>query len=89
MWQIPKLELLPSEYFLRQGYVTFADDPVGLHNIEYTGVECMMWGSDYPHDEGTFPHSQDIIDETFQQLTKDQKRKIVCDNAARLYGIPV
>jgi len=44
-----------------------------------------MWGSDYPHDEGTFPHSQEVIERTFKDVSEEDKRKIVCGNAARLY----
>ena len=86
MWQTPKLELKPSEYFNRQGYITFGNDPIGLHNIRFTGADSMMWGSDYPHDEGTFPHSKEVIEDTFKEITEEERRKIVCDNAARLYG---
>ena len=89
MWQLPRLEMKPSEFFRRQGYLTFGDDPIGLHNIEFTGVDCMMWGSDYPHDEGTFPHSQEVIQETFEGISEEDKRKIVGENAARLYGFPL
>ena len=52
MWIQPKLELQPSEYFQRQGAATFCDDEVGLHNRNVTGVECLLWGNDYPHFEG-------------------------------------
>ena len=50
-----KLALKPSGYFLRQGAITISDDPVGLNNICFTGTDCLIWGNDYPHDEGTFP----------------------------------
>ena len=63
----------PSEYFKRQGYITFGDDPIGLHNIEFTGADSMMWGSDYPHDEGTFPHSREVIEETFSGIIRRGK----------------
>ncbi|MCH8089225.1 MAG: amidohydrolase [Chloroflexi bacterium] len=86
MWEVPQLELLPSEYFKRQGYSTFADDIVGIMTREFTGVDSLMWGSDYPHDEGTFPHSQEVIERTFKDVSEEDKRKIVCGNAARLYG---
>ncbi|MEE9248499.1 MAG: amidohydrolase family protein, partial [Dehalococcoidia bacterium] len=86
MWEVPQLELLPSEYFKRQGYSTFADDIVGIMTREITGVDSLMWGSDYPHDEGTFPHSQEVIERTFKGVSQEDKRKIVCENAARLYG---
>ena len=86
MWVRPKLSMLPSEYFARQGHVTFSDDPVALNNIAFTGADCLLWGSDYPHDEGTFPHSQAVIDRTFASISDADKRKIIHDNAARLYG---
>jgi predicted TIM-barrel fold metal-dependent hydrolase len=86
MWIRPTLEMLPSEFFRRQGAVTFSDDPVALNNLRFTGAEGLMWGSDYPHDEGTFPHSQDVIQRTFAGVSEADRRKIVHDNAARLYG---
>ena len=87
MWISPKLDLKPSEYFRRQGAVTFSDDPIALRNIEFTGAECLLWGSDYPHDEGTFPNSREVIARIFAGVSPADKRKIVHDNAARLYGL--
>ena len=45
-----------------------------------------MWGSDYPHDEGTFPHSREVIERIFKDIPEEEKMKIVGGNAARLYG---
>ena len=89
MWMEPRLPMRPSEYFKRQGYITFQDDEVGLHNRVFTGVDSLMWGSDYPHDEGTFPHSQEVIEKTFKDIPEEDKRKIVYENAAKLYGFPL
>ena len=86
MWVRPHLEMMPSEFFRRQGAVTFSDDPIALKHLDYTGAEVLLWGSDYPHDEGTFPHSREVIERTFAGITPEQKRMIVHDNAARLYG---
>ena len=86
MWIQPRLDLQPSEYFQRQGYVTFSDDPVALQCLSFTGAGSLLWGSDYPHDEGTFPNSQAVIERTFANITPKEKRQIVYDNAARLYG---
>ena len=86
MWIEPKLKLRPSEYFKRQGGATFGDDEVGLHNLQVTGPDCLLWGSDYPHDEGTFPHSREVIERTFRDVPAETTRKIVGDNAARMFG---
>jgi predicted TIM-barrel fold metal-dependent hydrolase len=71
---------------LLQWGVTFTDDPVALKTIPFIGADGLLWGSDDPHDEGPFPHSQAVIDRTFAELSETDKRKIVWDNAAKLYG---
>ena len=87
MWQRPVLEMAPSEFFKRQGFATFGEDPVGLRNRDFTGVECLMWGSDYPHDEGTFPHSRKVIAETFRDVPEEETALMIGGNAARLYSL--
>ena len=86
MWIRPKLKMRPSEYFKRQGYVSFGDDPVALAPIPFIGSQCLLWGSDYPHDEGTFPNSQEVIERTFNGVSEADKRNIIYENAARIYG---
>jgi len=88
-WVRPKLAQLPSEYFRRQGYVTFQHDPVGLGNIPFTGDRCLLWGSDYPHPEGTWPHSREVLARQMRGLAADVVERIVCGNAAELYGFRV
>ena len=88
MWVEPKLELNPSDYFKRQGHATFGDDPVALATLDYIGETALLWGSDYPHDEGTFPHSAEVIDRIFEGYSEDIKRKVVFQNAADLYKFP-
>jgi predicted TIM-barrel fold metal-dependent hydrolase len=83
----PKLELLPSEYFRRQGHVTFQRDPVGLRNLPFTGDRCLLWGSDYPHPEGTFPRSREVLAEQLAGLAPDVVERIVYGNSAELYAI--
>ena len=46
-----------------------------------------MWGSDYPHQESTFPRSREIIDEILTDCSEEEKAKIVGGNAARLYRL--
>jgi predicted TIM-barrel fold metal-dependent hydrolase len=51
------------------------------------GVDRLMWGSDYPHTEGTFPHSREQIAKDFAGIPEDEIRKMVADNAAQLYAL--
>lgn len=88
MWLEDKLDLNLSDYFKRQGHATFGDDPVALATLDYIGDSALLWGSDYPHDEGTFPHSKDVIDRIFDGYSEDIKRKVVYQNAADLYRFP-
>ncbi len=81
-----KLSLRASEYFKRQGAITISDDPVALNNVELTGSDCLIWGNDYPHDEGTFPHSRRPIEEIRKRLGPEDAHKVLCGNAARLFG---
>ena len=89
MWVRPKLDMNPSEYFKRQGHVTFGEDVVGLHNRQYTGVDCLLWGNDYPHHEGTWPHSRETIERQFAGVSEEDKKKIISTNAAKLYGFSI
>jgi predicted TIM-barrel fold metal-dependent hydrolase len=86
LWVRPKLAELPSFYFRRQGFVTFQRDPVGLANVGLTGARCLLWGSDHPHPEGTFPESRRILEEQLRGVPEDVAARVVRDNAAELYG---
>ena len=86
-WLEPKLDEPPSFYARRQFHHTFEDDKAGLMHLPMLNVNGLMWGSDYPHTEGTFPHSREQIAKDFADLPADVKLKIIRDNAARLYGI--
>ncbi|MGH7287962.1 MAG: amidohydrolase family protein, partial [Myxococcota bacterium] len=55
----------------------------GRHDI---GVEHILWGSDYPHYEGTFPNSRKAIRNSFHDKPESETRAILGENAARLYG---
>ncbi len=75
----------PSDYWRRQGYSTFQQEFVSLDQVERIGVNNIMWGSDYPHQDGVFPDSRKAIKEGLGHLPEDVVRMIVCENAARLY----
>jgi predicted TIM-barrel fold metal-dependent hydrolase len=80
------LKLRPSEYFRRQIFATFIDDRVGVMGRELIGVENIMWSSDYPHTVSTWPNSREVVERDFEGVPEGEKRQIVRENAARLYG---
>lgn len=51
------------------------------------GIETITWGRDYPHPEGTWPHTIEALRSTFFDLTVEENRKILGENAARCYGL--
>jgi predicted TIM-barrel fold metal-dependent hydrolase len=81
-----KLTLKPSEYFRRQLYATFIDDPFGVSHRHDIGVESMLWSSDFPHSATFWPHSREKIAQDFQGVGEEDKKKILCQNTAKLYG---
>ena len=87
MFVRPQLAELPSAYFRRQGAVTFQHDPVGISNRVYTGDRCLLWGSDYPHPEGTFPKSREVLEKQFQGVPQDAVDRMTWRNAVELYGM--
>ena len=88
-WVRPKLRQLPSEYFRQHGYASFQEDKPGLDLAErYTLVDNIMWGNDYPHHEGTWPHSAEAIERTMGGLTDASRAKVLGTNAARFFRFP-
>ena len=88
-WMEPKLEEAPSFYFNRQFWATFEEDRAGvvLAREGILNIDRAMWGADYPHTEGTFPHSQEAIARDFAGLSEAMVYKLVAGNAARLYSL--
>ena len=88
-WLPPGQELsrLPSEYFAEHIYVTFQDDWVAFKTADLLNWRRLMWANDFPHSDSTWPWSQEMLSEHVSDLTSEQRRAILSDNAASLYGI--
>ena len=50
------------------------------------GIDKFMWGSDYPHDEGTYPYTALSLRQLFSGWPEAELRKVLSDNAAAMYG---
>jgi predicted TIM-barrel fold metal-dependent hydrolase len=80
------LTMPPSEYWKRQCWATYQTDPIGIKLLDDIGVDRVMWGSDFPHPDGVWPDSREYVQREMGHLPAGVRRKIVCENAARLYG---
>lgn len=83
-FQVPWLKMKPSEYFRRQCFISFEADETRLGEvIESIGADRVVFASDYPHWDATFPGVTDMILRR-EDLSERTKRKIMGENAARL-----
>ncbi len=80
-----KEDMLPSDYFHRQVFLSFQEDIMGIRDRHVIGVDNLVWGSDYPHPESTFPKSREILGEILADCTEEEKAKITGGNSARIY----
>jgi predicted TIM-barrel fold metal-dependent hydrolase len=81
------LSKLPSEYFRENIYTTFQDDWVAFRTADLMNWRRLMWANDFPHSDSTWPWSQQLLAEHGASLREEQRRAILCDNVAELYGI--
>ena len=86
----PKLELLPSEYFRRQGFSSFQEDKAGLALArEFNLLDNFLWANDFPHHEGSWPYSAQAVERTMGHLNDAERAKILGLNAARIFRFDV
>jgi predicted TIM-barrel fold metal-dependent hydrolase len=81
------LTKLPSEVFKKQVWATYQQDFVGLNLIPFFGEGHMMWASDYPHPDSTWPNSVAILDKEMATLEPAMRQKITHDNAKEFYSL--
>jgi predicted TIM-barrel fold metal-dependent hydrolase len=82
-----RLPLPPSAYFKRQMYATFQKDFHGVRAMAQLAPDNVMWGSDYPHRDGTWPFSRKAIEEQFRDIPEPIARKMLWENVRRVYRI--
>src|ERR1700730_11375516 len=78
--------MLPSNFFRRDVVLSFQEDAIGIRLRDVISVDNMMWGSDYPHSESTFPQSRKILAQILARVPDDEQAKIVGGNTARVYN---
>ena len=82
-WPYP---LKPSEYVRRQFHVSFQDDPTAVACRNITGPSTIVWGNDYPHAEGTFRRSRQLIATQFAGVPDEERAVIIGGALGGLLG---
>ena len=76
---------VPSDQFKSNMFISFQEDDLGVELRHYVGVNTLMWGSDYPHAESTFPKSREIVDRILQGVPEDERALIAGENCASVF----
>jgi predicted TIM-barrel fold metal-dependent hydrolase len=77
----------PSYYFDQNVYASFISDPIGVELRKHPGGKNIMWSSDYPHSETTFPHSHEVIAQNFTGVPKAERDWIIAGCAKQFFGL--
>jgi predicted TIM-barrel fold metal-dependent hydrolase len=81
------LTMKPSEYVRRQVRATFFNDALGPLTLPYLGYDLLMWSSDYPHQNSTWPRSREVIARDLGNLSPGDREKLVSRNVAELHKL--
>jgi predicted TIM-barrel fold metal-dependent hydrolase len=77
----------PSEYIRDHFLWGFQFDRVGVELRDKIGVDRLIWGSDFPHQESDWPESMKIIERNFAGVPEDEKYKMICGNAIAFFNL--
>ena len=82
-----RLKRKPSEYWetncwLGASFMTRGD----AEDRAAVGIDKIMWGSDFPHEEGTYPHTRESLAHTYAGIDSDEVARMLSGNAAEVYG---
>jgi predicted TIM-barrel fold metal-dependent hydrolase len=87
-YEFPAISELPSHYFRKNVFLTFIDEHDAYRlATEVLGVENIMWSSDYPHPVSSWPRSREIVEQMFRDVPAEDREKIVCGNAQRVWSL--
>jgi len=85
----PDLKLRPSEYFARQCWISFEiDEPTLPALAPFIGHDRIVWGSDYPHHDSTFPGAVAKLRQTLAPLAEPLQQRVLGANATACYQLP-
>ena len=82
------LSKVPSEYIKSNVWMTFQDDLTAFNSLHQMPYTQLLWASDFPHTDSTWPRSQQLLAEHTRNLQEPQRQAIMRDNTARVFSLP-
>ena len=82
-----RLRSMPSQYVRDHCMFSFITDRLAMKYRYDIGLDNLMWGSDFPHAVGSFPHTKEFMSEIFLGVPEEEKRKVLLDNPCKFYGL--
>jgi predicted TIM-barrel fold metal-dependent hydrolase len=79
----------PSEVFRDHVFCTFMRDHTAVKNRDILGINNIMWGSDFPHIDSTWPRSTEVLEDHFDGVPHEDQKRIARQNAIDLYHLPL
>ena len=80
---------VPSDYWHSNVTVNFMEDAIGMAHRDIIGVDNIVFGSDYPHRESTWPRSREVLSKILAGVPEEDQTKIAYSNLARLFNFSV
>ena len=84
-----KLKDTPGDYIRRHVKATVRNERNTVESRADVGVKALMWSSSYPNSTSSWPSSRLTIEDEFGCIPDDERRRILGENCAELYGLPV
>ena len=86
-WTQSELTEPPSRYIDRQVMMTFIEDIPAVKLWREVGVGNMMWSTDFPHSDSTWPESRAYVEKVFADMPDAERHAVLAGNAVQLYGL--
>lgn len=86
-WSLEPLPHPPSYYLKTHSLWGFMKDPFGVRLRHDIGVNQLLWGSDFAHASGDWPHSMEVVDETFVGVPDDERYRMLAGNAIDFFHL--
>jgi len=86
-WTESKIKHYPHHYMENNVYASFIHDRVAIECCHMLGAKNVMWSTDYPHSETSFPDTQKWIDRLFDGIPEADKKMILHDTPAKFFRL--